>query len=70
MSEIQELKNENKKLLKEINRLQKSLNVAQYWLDEHRVDELAIKANERGFKIKQLEEEVQKLKYENESVKK
>ena len=66
MSEIQELKNENKKLLKEINRLQKSLNVAQYWLDEHRVDELAIKANERGFKIKQLEEEIQKLKYENE----
>ena len=33
MSEIQELKNENKKLLKEINRLQKSLNVAEYLLD-------------------------------------
>ena len=66
MSEVQQLKDENKKLLKEINRLQKSLNVAQYWLDEHRVDELAIKANERGFKIKQLEEEIQKLKHENE----
>lgn len=66
MSEIQKLKDENKKLLKEINRLEKSLSVAQYWLDEHRVDELAIKANERGFKIKQLEEEIQKLKYENE----
>ena len=35
MSEVQQLKDENKKLLKEINRLQKSLNVAQYWLDEH-----------------------------------
>lgn len=66
MSEVQKLKDENKKLLKEINRLQKSLNVAQYWLDEHKVDELAIKANDRGFKIKQLEEEIQKLKHENE----
>lgn len=66
MSEVQKLKDENKKLLKEINRLQKSLNVAQYWLDEHKVDELAIKANDRGFKIKQLEEEIQQLKHENE----
>lgn len=66
MSELQKLKDENEKLLKEINRLEKSLSVAQYWLDEHKVDELAIKANERGFKIKQLEEEIQKLKYENE----
>lgn len=66
MNEIQKLKDENKKLLKEINRLEKSLSVAQYWLDEHKVDELAIKANERGFKIKQLEEEIQQLKHENE----
>ncbi|WP_287621362.1 sigma factor-like helix-turn-helix DNA-binding protein [Clostridium sp.] len=66
MSDLQKLKDENKKLLKEINRLEKSLSVAQYWLDEHRVDELAIKANERGFKIKQLEEEIQQLKHENE----
>ena len=54
MSEIQELKDENKKLLKEINRLEKSLSVAQYWLDEHRVDELAIKANDRGFQTEHL----------------
>ena len=76
MSELQKLKDENVKLLKEIDRLKKSLEIANYWNDKNNIEKLSLRATQRGVivekqerEIQELKSEIQKLKIENEKLK-
>lgn len=66
MNEIQKLKNENKKLLEEINRLQKSLEIATYWNDEHKVSELSIRATNQSKEIDELKKKLKTAEHFND----
>ena len=79
MGEVQRLKEQNKRLLKDIEDLEEQLRRSAYYKEGHFV----IEAVERGHKIEKLEkeikilkneiqklkDEIQKLKYENELLK-
>jgi len=66
MSEIQTLKDENKKLLEEINILQKSLESATYWNDKNNVNELSLKATNQSMEIKELKNKLKIAEHFND----
>lgn len=72
MGEVQRLKEQNKRLLKDIEDLEEQLRRSAYYQEGH----YAIEAVERGRiiekqknEIQKLKDEIQKLKYENELLK-
>ena len=65
MSEIQKLKDENKKLLEKIAELEKSLHNSAYYKD----GDYAVEAVKRGKIIEKQEKEIQKLKSEIQKLK-
>ena len=66
MNGIQSLKDENKKLLEEIRRLQKSLEIATYWNDEHKVSELSIRATNQSKEIDELKKKLKTAEHFND----
>ncbi|MGY5237939.1 hypothetical protein [Clostridium tertium] len=66
MSEIKKLKNENSKLLEEVKRLQKSLEIATYWNDEHKVSELSIRATNQSKEIAELKNKLKIAEHFND----
>lgn len=65
MSEIQELKDENKKLLEKITELENSLYNSAYYKE----GDYAVEAVKRGKIIEEKEKEIQKLKSEIQKLK-
>ena len=65
MSEIQKLKDENKKLLEKITELENSLHNSAYYKE----GDYAVEAVKRGKIIEEQEKEIQKLKNENKALK-
>ena len=65
MSEIQKLKDENKKLLEKITELEKALHNSAYYKD----GDYAVEAVKRGKIIEKQEKEIQKLKSEIQKLK-
>lgn len=66
MTDIQSLKDENKKLLEEVKRLQKSLEIATYWNDEHKVNELSIRATNQSKEIDELKRKLKTAEHFND----
>lgn len=66
MSEIKKLKDENSKLLEEVKRLQKSLEIATYWNDEHKVSELSIRATNQSIEIEELKNKLKAAEHFND----
>lgn len=54
MSGIQELKNENKMLLKEIDRLKDLLERSEYWQNKDNLNQLTIRATNQAREIEEL----------------
>lgn len=66
MSEIQELKNELKKYKEEVERLQKSLEIATYWNDESNVKELSLRATNQSREIEELKNKLKAAEHFND----
>ena len=59
MSEIQKLKDENKKLLEEVKRLQKSYEISQQGKNEKNITELSIRATKQAIEIDELKKKLE-----------
>ena len=66
MSELQKLKDENVKLLKEIDRLKKSLEIANYWNDKNNIEKLSLRATNQGIEIEGLKKKLKIAEHFND----
>ncbi|MDU1280423.1 MAG: hypothetical protein E6960_18480 [Clostridium sp.] len=66
MSEIQKLKDELKKYKEEVERLQKSLEIATYWNDKNNVKELSLRATNQSVEIEELKEKLKSAEHFND----
>ncbi len=66
MEDIQKLKSELDKYKKEVKRLEKSLEIANYWNDKRNIDELTIRATNQSIEIEELKRKLKTAEHFND----